>query len=89
MSGQYVFQAVCRAALFLGVCMPATTSAETIRLAVITESATHWPVYIAQAKGTFEKEGLTVQMTVTGPTAAPHQTPLRPMDQEKMKHSFH
>ncbi len=44
---------------------PSVTGAETIKLAVISESASNWPLYVAQAKKLFEKERLDVQITVT------------------------
>ena len=69
MSGRYVFQVVCCAALFLSVWKPSSAQAETIKLAVISESASNWPLYVAQAKGLFEREGLTVQVAVTRSSA--------------------
>jgi ABC-type nitrate/sulfonate/bicarbonate transport system substrate-binding protein len=47
------------------VVVPQWAEAQTIKLAVISESASNWPLYVAEAKKLFEKEGLTVQMTVT------------------------
>jgi ABC-type nitrate/sulfonate/bicarbonate transport system substrate-binding protein len=45
--------------------VPTAAEAETVKLAVISESATSWPLYVAQDKGTFEAQGVTVNVTVT------------------------
>ena len=38
-----------------------------VRLALISEGvATTWPVYVAQSLGLFEREGIAVEVTVTG-----------------------
>ena len=44
-------------------------AAEPVRLAVISESASNLPLYVAQAKGFFDKEGVAVQMAVTRSSA--------------------
>ena len=41
-----------------------------VRLAVISESASSWPLYVAEAKGLFEKAGVTVVVTVTRSSSA-------------------
>jgi ABC-type nitrate/sulfonate/bicarbonate transport system substrate-binding protein len=38
----------------------------TIRLGLISEGTNTWPLYVAQAEGFFEREGLSVAVTVTG-----------------------
>ncbi len=38
----------------------------TIRFAVISEGVYSWPMYVAQAHGCFEREGIAVDVTVTG-----------------------
>ncbi len=40
-----------------------------VRLAVISEGIASWPLYVAQSKRLFEREGIHVQMTVTGSSA--------------------
>jgi len=37
-----------------------------IRLAVISEGVNAWPLYVAQGRGLFEREGLGVEVTLTG-----------------------
>jgi ABC-type nitrate/sulfonate/bicarbonate transport system substrate-binding protein len=49
-----------------GVMMPPRLSARAIRLAVISEGANLWPLYVAEANGRFEQEGVTVETTLTG-----------------------
>ncbi len=67
MKGHGTLRMLWCAALIAGpLSLAPSAEAQTVKLAVITESSTHWPVYAAQAKGMFEKEGLTVQMTITG-----------------------
>ncbi len=44
----------------------ASMSVQTIRFAVISEGVYSWPLYVAQAHGLFEREGVRVQVTVTG-----------------------
>jgi ABC-type nitrate/sulfonate/bicarbonate transport system substrate-binding protein len=39
--------------------------ARTVRLAVISEGTASWPLYVAQAKKLFEREGVTVEVTLT------------------------
>jgi ABC-type nitrate/sulfonate/bicarbonate transport system substrate-binding protein len=41
-------------------------AARSVRLAVISEGLTAWPLYVAQSKRFFEKEGIGVQVTLTG-----------------------
>jgi ABC-type nitrate/sulfonate/bicarbonate transport system substrate-binding protein len=38
----------------------------TIRLGLISEGTNTWPLYVAQALGLFEREGIDVQVTLTG-----------------------
>src|SRR5437588_8074901 len=38
--------------------------AETLRVGVISESATNWPLRVAEDKGFFREQGLDVQVTV-------------------------
>ncbi len=67
MKRHWIPQRLWYATLIAGLLMtPSSTEAETVKLAVISETVSNWPLYVAQAKGLFEKEGLTVQMTVTG-----------------------
>ncbi len=67
MKGLWVLRVLGGVAVMAGVWVtPSPASAETVKLSVVTESATHWQIYVGQAKGIFEKEGLTVRMTVTG-----------------------
>ncbi|HWP34731.1 MAG TPA: ABC transporter substrate-binding protein [Thermodesulfobacteriota bacterium] len=40
-----------------------------LRLAVISQSASNWPLYVAQAKGFFAAEGLEVELVVTRSSA--------------------
>lgn len=40
--------------------------AQAIRLAIISEGLMTWPLYVAQAKQLFEKEGIRVEVTLTG-----------------------
>ncbi len=47
----------------------AVAEAQTVKLAVISESASNWPLYVAQARKLFEKEGLQVELTVTRSSA--------------------
>jgi ABC-type nitrate/sulfonate/bicarbonate transport system substrate-binding protein len=44
-------------------------SGQAIRLAVISEGTNAWPLYAAQAEGFFQREGLRVEVTVTGSSA--------------------
>jgi ABC-type nitrate/sulfonate/bicarbonate transport system substrate-binding protein len=39
---------------------------QTIRLAVISEGTSSWPLYVAEARGLFARAGINVDMTVTG-----------------------
>ena len=41
-------------------------SAETVKLAIISEGFHMWPLYVAHARQFFEREGLEVQTTLTG-----------------------
>ena len=45
---------------------PASNSAPTIRFAVISEGVYSWPLYVAQAQELFAREGVNVEVTVTG-----------------------
>jgi ABC-type nitrate/sulfonate/bicarbonate transport system substrate-binding protein len=38
--------------------------ADTLRVGVISESATNWPLRVAEEKGFFREQGLDVQVTV-------------------------
>src|SRR5437588_11256879 len=40
--------------------------AESLRLAVISQSANNWPLSVAEEKGYFQREGLQVVVVVTG-----------------------
>ena len=42
------------------------SSAQTLRVGVISESANNWPLLVAEEKGYFRQEGLQVEMIVTG-----------------------
>src|SRR3954471_24714088 len=46
--------------------MSASAAMPTIRFAVISEGVYSWPLYVAQAHGLFEREGVKVDVTVTG-----------------------
>jgi ABC-type nitrate/sulfonate/bicarbonate transport system substrate-binding protein len=46
--------------------MSQPNSLPTIRFAVISEGVYSWPLYVAQAHGLFEREGVNVAVTVTG-----------------------
>ncbi|MEO7727649.1 MAG: ABC transporter substrate-binding protein [Burkholderiales bacterium] len=46
--------------------MAVSASAQTLRFAVISEGVYSWPLYVAQAHGLFEREGVSVEITVTG-----------------------
>lgn len=48
---------------------PSRAAAEPVRVAVISESASNWPLYVALAKGFFDTEGITVQVVVTRSSA--------------------
>ncbi len=39
---------------------------QTIRLAVISEGTSSWPLYVAEARGLFARAAVNVEMTVTG-----------------------
>jgi len=57
---------VVRCALLLtGIVFSAQLSAQAIRLAVISEGTASWPLYVAQAKKMFEREGIDVEVTLT------------------------
>lgn len=40
--------------------------AETLKVGVIGQSANNWPLFVAEEKGYFHREGLSVQVVVTG-----------------------
>src|SRR5213593_284924 len=42
------------------------SSAETLKVGVISQSANNWPLFVAEEKGYFNREGLTVEVVVTG-----------------------
>ena len=52
--------------LTLLILFPVMGLAETLRVAVISESANNWPLLVAEEKGYFSQEGLQVEMIVTG-----------------------
>ena len=52
--------------LTLWILFPVKGFAETLRVAVISESANNWPLLVAEEKGYFSQEGLQVEMIVTG-----------------------
>jgi ABC-type nitrate/sulfonate/bicarbonate transport system substrate-binding protein len=49
--------------------MAARLSPQAIRLALISEGTSAWPLYVAQAKKRFEHEGISVEATLTGSSA--------------------
>ncbi len=40
--------------------------AESLRVAVISQSANNWPLFVAEEKGYFQREGLQIEIVVTG-----------------------
>ena len=52
--------------LTLSILFPVKGLAETLRVAVISESANNWPLLVAEEKGYFSQEDLQVEMIVTG-----------------------
>lgn len=57
------------AAMFAAVALAAAhgaATAQTVRFATISEGTYVWPLYVAQAKRLFEREGVSVQFTVSG-----------------------
>ena len=40
--------------------------AETLKVAVISQSANNWPLFVAEEKGFFQREGLQVEVVVSG-----------------------
>ena len=40
--------------------------AETLKVAVISQSANNWPLFVAEEKGFFRREGLQVEVVVSG-----------------------
>ena len=40
--------------------------AESLRVAVISQSANNWPLFVAEEKGYFQREGLQVEVVITG-----------------------
>ena len=70
MKGQWIPHILGYMTLIAGVLItPSASGAQTIKLAVISVSNSNWPLYVAEAKKLFEKEGLTVQTTVTRSSA--------------------
>jgi len=50
--------------------VPVVTAPDrTVRLAVISEGTASWPLYVAQAKNLFEREGIAVETTLTASSA--------------------
>lgn len=43
----------------------ATVRGQPVKLAFISEGITSWPLYVAQAKQLFDREGITVEVTLT------------------------
>ena len=43
----------------------ATAHGQPVKLAVISEGTASWPLYVAQAKKLFDREGITVEVTLT------------------------
>ena len=39
--------------------------AESLRVAVISQSANNWPLFVAEEKGYFQREGLQIEIVVT------------------------
>lgn len=52
--------------LLAALTMSASLSAQPVKLAVISEGVNSWPLYVAQAKRLFEREGIAVETTLTG-----------------------
>jgi len=48
---------------------PAKAFAETLRVAVISNSANNWPLFVAEDKGFFRDAGVQVELMVTGDSA--------------------
>ncbi|MBI4194818.1 MAG: ABC transporter substrate-binding protein [Betaproteobacteria bacterium] len=44
-------------------------TSQRVRLAIISEGVNTWPLYVAQAKNFFEREGVEVAVTLTGSSA--------------------
>jgi NitT/TauT family transport system substrate-binding protein len=65
----------CRSFLYPACLMPCFAAAaprlnaHPVRLAIISEGINTWPLYVAQAKKLFEKEGLNVVVTLTASSA--------------------
>jgi ABC-type nitrate/sulfonate/bicarbonate transport system substrate-binding protein len=49
--------------------MTGSRSAQTLKVAVISEGTSCWPLYAAEDQRTFEREGIAVEVTVTGSSA--------------------
>jgi len=52
-----------------GAIMGARLSAQAITLALISEGTSTWVLYVAQARKLFEREGISVETTLTGSSA--------------------
>ena len=46
--------------------MPKQTATQAVRLALISEGVSLWPLYVADEKKLFEREGIVVETTLTG-----------------------
>jgi ABC-type nitrate/sulfonate/bicarbonate transport system substrate-binding protein len=53
----------------LALAPAATAYGQPVKLAVISEGISSWPLYVAQAKKLFEREGITVEETLTASSA--------------------
>ena len=53
----------CRASVALGFSPGGRTS---VKVAVISQSANNWPLFVAEEKGFFQREGLQVEVVVSG-----------------------
>lgn len=63
-------QAIARCLLLLAGVMSSTAlPAQPLKLAVISEGIFSWPLYVAQSKRLFEREGISVEATLTRSSA--------------------